>query len=136
MTKAVSPVRLQHDLMEAAKATGAAFHRSGAEQIEYWADLGRKLSGSLNPDVILAVKAGFATLSVEEVKPIDIDPNEVFANLDRHREDGFLSAAIADGNVRYQASLAHLGMLERVNPDGSVQVGEFVDGSFKRINDV
>lgn len=136
MTKAASPVRLQNDLMEAAKATGAAFHRSGAEQIEYWADLGRKLSSIVNPDVLLDLKAGLATLSVEEVKPIAINADEVFANLERKREDGTLSAAIADGNVRYQASQSHPGMLEMVLPDGSVQVGKFVDGAFKRIGDV
>jgi len=35
MAKAISPVRLQDDLMQAAKLTGERFHRSSAEQIEY-----------------------------------------------------------------------------------------------------
>ncbi|MCK5666750.1 MAG: hypothetical protein KAI17_24840, partial [Thiotrichaceae bacterium] len=39
MAKALSPVRLQDDLMKAAKLTGDRFHRSTAEQIEYWADI-------------------------------------------------------------------------------------------------
>jgi hypothetical protein len=38
------PVRLQENLMQAAKLTGERFHRSTAEQIEYWADIGRKVS--------------------------------------------------------------------------------------------
>lgn len=119
--------------MEAAKATGALSHRSSAEQIEYWADLGQKVSHILNPEVILAVKAGFAALSVEQVKPAEINVDDVFASLKRDRDGGNLSGKISDGNVRFQASKSHPGMLERVSPDGNVEVGEFVDGSFKVI---
>tara|TARA_R110000803_G_scaffold75946_2_gene140306 strand:+ start:227 stop:595 length:369 start_codon:yes stop_codon:yes gene_type:complete len=122
--------------MESAKATGAAFHRSGAEQIEYWADIGRKLSGIITPSVLLDIKAGLAILSVEEVKPKDINADEVLANVGRKREDGSLSAIIANGNLRYQASQSHPGMLEMILPDGSVQVGQFINGDFKRVDDV
>lgn len=133
MSKASSPVRLERDLMEAAKATGALFHRSSAEQIEYWADLGRRLSGVLDPAVMLALKAGFATLSVEQVTPKEINPDDVFANLKRKSADGALSTAIAGQNVRYQASKTCPGMLDRVSPDGSIEVGEFINGTFNPI---
>ncbi len=135
MSKASSPVRLERDLMEAAKATGALFHRSSSEQIEYWADLGRKLSSVLDPSVILALKAGLATLSVEQVKSVEINPDDVFTNLKRKSDDGTLSAAIAGENVRYQASKNHPGMLEKVYPDGSVEAGKFIDGTFNAIAD-
>ena len=36
MAKAISPIRLQNELMESAKVVGALMHRSAAEQIEYW----------------------------------------------------------------------------------------------------
>lgn len=104
MGKASSPIRLERGLMDAAKTTGALSHRSSAEQIEYWADLGRKVSHVLSPDVILALKAGFATLSVEQVKAPELDVDDVFAGLKRDREDGTLSGKISAGNVRYQAS--------------------------------
>jgi hypothetical protein len=129
--KASSPIRLERGLMDAAKTTGALSHRSSAEQIEYWADLGRKVSHVLSPDVILALKAGFATLSVEQVKAPELDVDDVFAGLKRDREDGTLSGKISAGNVRYQASKTHPGMLERVSPDGNVEVGQFADGNFK-----
>lgn len=131
MTKAASPIRLDHDLMQAAKATGAAFHRSSAEQIEYWAGLGRTVSSILDPDVLLAVKSGFARLSVEDVGSVDIEPDDVFALLDRKRDDGSLSAEIATGNIRYQVSRVHRGMLEKVSPDGTVETGMFVNGVFE-----
>lgn len=131
MSKAVSPVRLQEDLMQAAKATGAAFHRSSAEQIEYWADLGRKVSDVLDPSVLLAVKAGFCRITVEETTPVTVDADDVFATLERKRADGSLSAEIANGHVRYQASRHHPGMLERVSPDGTVETGTFVNGVFE-----
>lgn len=131
MGKASSPVRLERGLMDAAKATGALSHRSSAEQIEYWADLGRKISHVLSPDVILALKTGFATLSVEQVKAPELDVDDVFAGLKRDREGGAMSGEIAGGNVRYQASKTHPGMLERVSPDGTVDIGTFVDGDFK-----
>jgi hypothetical protein len=44
MAKAASPIRLQEELMQAAESTAKRFHRSTAEQIEYWADLGRSVS--------------------------------------------------------------------------------------------
>jgi ParD-like antitoxin of type II ParDE toxin-antitoxin system len=40
MAKAASPIRLQTELMQQAEPTAKRFHRSSAEQIEYWADLG------------------------------------------------------------------------------------------------
>lgn len=133
MSKSSSPVRLERSLMEAAKVTGALSHRSGAEQIEYWADLGRKISHILSPELILELKAGFATLSVEQVKPAKMSTDDVFASLNRKREDGTLSAKIANGNLRYQASQTHPGKLDRISPDGTVEVGEFVDGKFKPV---
>jgi hypothetical protein len=49
MAKAASPIRLQKELMQAAELTAKRFHRSTAEQIEYWADLGRSVSSTLDP---------------------------------------------------------------------------------------
>ncbi|MCB1936185.1 MAG: hypothetical protein KDF59_09600, partial [Nitrosomonas sp.] len=37
MAKSASPIRLQEELMKAAELTASRFHRSTAEQIEYWA---------------------------------------------------------------------------------------------------
>ena len=57
MPKAVSPVRLQQELMQRATLTGARHQRSAAEQIEYWAALGQQVAGILDPDKLLDVIA-------------------------------------------------------------------------------
>ena len=60
MPKAASPVRLQQELMQAAALSGGRFHRSTAEQIEYWAEIGRQVANLLDPDTLLAIAAGLA----------------------------------------------------------------------------
>ncbi len=67
MAKASSPIRLQADLMHAATVTGKRQHRSAAEQIEYWADLGRRLATVVNHDDFLSVASGLAKIKIEPV---------------------------------------------------------------------
>ena len=130
MAKAQSPVRLESSLMSSATAAGMLLHRSAAEQVEYWADLGRKVASSIDPESLLAVKAGLATLRVEHIHPSPVDPDVVFAALDNARNSGALSEAISSGSLRYQASVEKPGYLEACHPDGRIEVGQFVNGRF------
>ncbi|MCV6615323.1 MAG: ParD-like family protein [Cellvibrionaceae bacterium] len=130
MAKASSPVRLEEGLMKAATTAGITLHRSAAEQVEYWADIGRKVADIVDPNKLLAVKAGLAKIRIEETESVSIDPDAVFAALDRDRESGALAQAVASGSVRYQASLARPGKLEACYPDGRVELGQFQDGQF------
>lgn len=130
MAKAASPVRLQEDLMQAAAATGERLHRSAAQQIEYWASIGRSVSNVLTPDSLLAVSAGLVTLKVEPVIAPTLDPDQVFAALERDRQAGSLAASVTTSSVRYQASTAHPGQLEQINADGQVVIGQFANGVF------
>jgi len=88
MAKAVSPVRLQDDLMQAAKLTGDRFHRSTAEQIEYWADIGRKVSKVLDPDTLISISTGLTQLKVEPIYGKPIDPDDAFNLLETQRRQG------------------------------------------------
>jgi len=131
MAKAASPVRLQEELMESARVSGAVQHRSAAEQIEYWADIGRKVSRTIDPDILLAVEAGLARITVENVKSSAVDPESVFAALDSDRESGVLASAIAEQSpIRYQASKSNPGLLEQVGPTGKTGIGQFINGEF------
>ena len=131
MPKAASPVRLQEGLMESARVSGAALHRSAAEQIEYWADIGRKVSRIIDPEILLAVEAGLARITVEKVESVNVNPESVFAALDADRESGELASAIAEQSpIRYQASKTSPGLLERVGSGGDVVRGQFVNGDF------
>lgn len=117
--------------MRAASIDGPRLHRSISEQIEYWADLGRKISKVLNPDDLLAISAGIAALRIEKVEVPDVGPDTVFASLEEDHRTGTLARAIVAQNpVRYQASTTRPGLLEQINEQGQVALGSFRDGIF------
>ena len=132
MAKSASPVRLQSCLMQMAAIDGAILHRSAAEQIEYWADLGRKVSKLLTPETLLEVQAGLTTIEAIPRNTQPVNSAEVFRSLQNSRQSGAISEAINSGEVRYQASNAHPGMLEACYPDGRIEVGQFEGGIFQR----
>lgn len=80
MAKSASPIRLLEELMQAAKVAVKRFHRSTAEQIEYWVDVGRQASGVIDPDVLLSLTSGLARIKVESVESRVIDPAEVMGH--------------------------------------------------------
>jgi len=135
MAKALSPVRLQDDLMQAAKLTGNRFHRSTAEQIEYWADIGRKVSKVLDPDTLISISTGLAQVKVEPIYGTPIDPDDVFNSLEAQRQQGTLTQAVTSSAIKYQSSLVHLGYLERIDQKGNVSVGQFKNGEFVTVDE-
>ena len=130
MAKAASPVRLQSELMQAATSAGQRMHRSAAEQVEYWASIGRSVAKVVDPDTLLEVSAGLAKLQIVPVNPPMIDPDELFSALEQERQAGTLAATVGGSAVHYQASTDHPEQLEQINPDGSVIVGQFSMGVF------
>lgn len=133
MGKASSPVRLDKDLMKAATLSSALQHRSAVEQVEYWADLGRKVSSMINPKDLISVQAGLSRITLEEIPTITPDPDDVFASLAISIELGNATKSIVSNTVRYQKSNSHPSLLEEVSPDGNIVVGEFKDGDFKQV---
>ncbi|MEE9338255.1 MAG: hypothetical protein V3U87_09260 [Methylococcaceae bacterium] len=136
MAKSASPIRLQAELMQAAESTAKRFHRSTAEQIEYWADLGRSVSSTLDPDVLLSVLSGLTIIKTEPVISSPIDPAEVFKALENDRHTGLLHNSVASATTSYQASTKHLGLLEQVDQDGNITLGEFKNGQFIALSSV
>lgn len=136
MAKALSPIRLQDDLMQAAKLTGDRFHRSTAEQIEYWADIGRKVSKVLDPDTLISISTGLTQVKVEPIYGTPIDPDDVFNLLDAQRQQGTLTQAVSDSAIKYQASSTQPGYLERIDQNGNVLVGQFKNGEFVSVDEL
>ena len=130
MAKSASPVRLQEALMRSADLAGARHHRSAAQQIEYWASLGREVAALLDPDRLLAVQAGLARLHVEPVTAPSVIPQQVFAALEADRSSGVLANSVSSAPVRYQSCSSRPGYLERLDKDGSRSVGRFANGEF------
>lgn len=135
MAKSASPIRLQEDLMQAAALTGERFHRSTAEQIEYWAEMGRNISRMLDPDDLLSISAGLAKIKVEPVYSEPLNPDEIFQSLEAERTSGILPQTVTSSPIKYQASLAHPGYLEQIHPDGAIKTGKFQGGKFIEMNE-
>lgn len=130
MAKASSPIRLQEELMQVAESTAKRYHRSTAEQIEYWADLGRSVSSSLNPDILLSVLSGLTVIKTEPVISSPIDPDNVFQSLETDRKSGILKNTVTNSALSYQASTKHQGYLEQIDPSGNITTGQFEKGRF------
>ena len=52
------------------------------------------------------------------------------------REAGTLSQTVTAAETKYQASPQHPGYLERINDDGSREIGMFKGGKFKMAKDL
>ena len=116
--------------MESATRFGRIHHRSAAEQIEYWALLGQRVSRILNPESLLDLAAGLVRLRLEPVVQSGVNPQQVFDALDADRVSGDLQSAVTRAPLRYQASAERPGFLEQISASGQRQVGQFVDGVF------
>ncbi len=135
MAKSASPIRLQADLMQAATVAGKRLHRSTAEQIEYWADMGRRVATVLGPDDLLSVASGLAKINIEPIYAKPVNPDEVFESLEDDRRAGSLYQITSNNTVRYQVSESHQGYLEQVNSDGEITTGKFDNGEFFPLDD-
>ena len=131
MAKAQSPVRLAAELMDAATQHGKLNHRSAAEPVEYWAELGQKLSSIIDPETLLKVQAGALTIELQETASAPIDPESVFAGISAKRRAGTLGNFINRDKPVYRASEATPGKLEQISPDGKVAIGQFKNGKFQ-----
>ncbi len=130
MAKAASPIRLQKELMQVAESTAKRFHRSTAEQIEYWADLGRSVASTVNPDILLSVASGLTVIKTEPVFSSPIEADSVFQALESAREAGTLSSTVTSSAIRYQASIEHPGYLEQIDVNENTITGQFENGQF------
>lgn len=135
MAKASSPIRLDQSLMDSASSVAKAAHRSAAEQIEFWADIGRTLTQMIDVHTLVSLKAGTSRLLIEPVQAEAVDPDALFAQLDAERVSGSLSQSVTGCAVRYQASATHPGWLEQIRADGSRVVGRFEGGVFQACDD-
>jgi len=130
MAKTSSPMRLEQTLVQAATAAGQNYKRSAAGQIEYWAEIGRAVERVLDPESIIAVQSGLAEIKLKLTSGQPIEPDAVFNTLESDRRQATLSDSVTGSDITYQASHSRPGMLEQINPDGNVIIGQFRNGQF------
>lgn len=134
MAKASSPIRLDKSLMDSAATVAKVAHRSTAEQVEFWADIGRTLAQTVDVQTLLSLKAGTVRVVIEPIQVKAVNPDELFADLDADRTSGALSQRITQSEARYQASPSYPGWLEQIQADGTRTVGRFHNGEFQPRN--
>lgn len=128
-------VRLENNLMVAAKNAAMINKRSPVEQIEYWAELGRNISRFVDPEALIACSSGLAELKVEKVDAVPVNPLDVFNNLEAKRQSGELADAVTTTKIRYKASEDYPGLLEKIDSKGNIEVGTFKQGVFVKMKD-
>ncbi len=125
-----TPLRVKDGLFQDAEAEGSLMNRSAAKQVEFWAELGKRVAHSVSPTDMLALMQGIAEVRVAVVAPERVDPAQIFAAVEKARLGGQLGQQITRGRTYYEASLTTAGLLDRVTPDGQRQTGRFENGVF------
>ena len=127
-----SPMRLDADLVEAAKREGSIKKRSAPKQIEFWAELGKAVEHVLDYNDIFAVIQGLKKVKVESVESLAVDPADVFNTLEDSRKNEELAQKVTSAAIYFEASRRQPGLLDRVNTaTGERQTGRFYNVEFK-----
>ncbi len=124
------PLRLSDDLVHEAETEALLTKRSVPKQIEYWAAIGKAVAHTASNNDLLALVQGLAEVHIapRNIGPIDADA--IFAAVDQARESGALRRVISQAPLRYEASLTHPGLLDRIDAAGRRATGRFHNGEF------
>ncbi len=123
-------LRVNDSLFQDAEIEGSFMNRSTAKQVEFWAELGKRVAQSVTPADMLVLMQGIANIRVELPDSQPVRPEKVFAAVEEAGSSGQLGQQITRNGLYYEASKNRPGLLDRVMPDGACQSGRFVDGSF------
>lgn len=125
-----TPLRVNDDLFQEAEAEGVLLNRSTAKQIEFWAKLGKRVAHSITPADMLALMQGIAEIHIQIPVSQSINPEDVFAAVDKANSTEKLGQQITRSTLYYEASKHRPGFLDQVMPDGTRRTGHFSDGVF------
>jgi hypothetical protein len=136
MKSVKSALRLDPDLVHEAEMEGLLHKRTTPKQIEYWAEIGKKISEMVSPEDLMAVAQGMAQLEVKHKTSYPLDVDAVFARVEEERASGYLTEKVTGAKVSYEADPNTPGVLIRINADGSRGHGYFKNGVFRKIKNV
>lgn len=125
-----TPLRVSNSLFQEAAVEGSLMNRSTAKQVEFWAELGKRVAHSVTPADLLALMQGIAEVHVEIAESKAINPEQIFTEVEKASASGQLGRKITRNALFYEASITHPGMLDQVMPDGSRRIGSFSNGLF------
>ena len=127
-----NPIRLDQELLQKAEVAGKLQHRTVPKQIEYWAEIGRRVAEHINMEDLLAISQGLKTLKVESrmVAPVDFDA--LLETVAVQQNSAESSAAVTRAQVRYQRHPRFTGYLEAIYADGRRETGILINGQFTK----
>ena len=129
--------RIDTDLALEAEREARIQNRSNAKQIEYWAKIGKAISSKLSIADVFAVSQGIKTIKLDvspSVQSIPVNSDDIFNDLENDRAKGLLAKNVTSAKIYYEASVEHLGYLDRVNSvTKKRQAGTFENGEFKAL---
>ncbi len=125
-----TPLRVSDDLFKEAEIEGSLMNRSAAKQVEFWAEIGKRVAHSVSTVDMLALMQGIAVVRVDVPVPAPLEPEQIFARVEQARAAGTLGQKITQGRTIYEASQTRPGLLDKVTPDGQRQTGRFENGVF------
>lgn len=116
------PVKLSDGLVVDARIAGEIVARSIAGQVEYWARLGRSVEALINGQQAMALCRSGALQSLSELT------NTVDSPAGRARV-----AAVLERQPfpHFRPHPGKAGMLEKIDADGTVTIGRFVNRQFR-----
>lgn len=115
------PLRLSDDLLLEARLAGELQKRSPAQQIEYWAALGRAL------EPLLQVEQVFALHKAGKLRPV----SECLRGVDTPEGRRRVSAILEQKEFPHYEP-GPKGLLTRIEKNGKRATGRFVDRQFQR----
>ena len=120
-----TPLRVSDRLIQEAQSEGSIMHRSVPKQLEYWAELGKRVAHSVSATDLVALMQGIAELRVEIPTSKPLNPDSVFAAVDSMATTGELAQQLTQGRMYYEASKHRPGYLDQVMPDGNRSTGRW-----------
>lgn len=125
------PVRLSEAFYKRVKAAALIGSRSVPKQLEHLVNIAESVNDLVSRKDLLDVQSGLSKLVVEKIEAPRVNKKALFGSLEAMRSSGALSQTVTTADTKYHASPTHTGYLERINADGSRDVGMFKGGKFK-----
>lgn len=132
MAKHTSPMRLNESLVNEAQVVAASMSRTTAEQIEFWSEIGKRVTANLTHAQTLQLMTGSNKVVLEKTPVHAIDVLALANEVGADSLSGSLSKELlAKGQTLYEPAPESGGMLIATLPDGTTKKGHFVKGKFK-----
>ncbi len=118
------PVTISDDLIRDASLMAEVSERSLSAQIEFWASLGRSLEPLLRGNQVVALRRSSTARSLSEaVRDVDTEEGR------KHVKDYLETRPFP----RFEAVSDSPGLLRRIEADGTVTLGKFVNRIFEPV---